>query len=113
MAQLTIAQRGELQLQRFNEQYINDIDKARYILNSYYRFVALYRRNAELEQNERIYNSRWFKAEEEKAERWWNRLSGILSEYGISIYVPWSMPFLGIKGENGCISAEVINPILY
>ena len=114
MAALTIAQRRALQLEKFNDEYIHDIEKARKILNSYYRYHALYTRVLVMDNDSNYYGSRYHQEQSKKEEKWRNRLTEMLKPYGISIYVSWSMPFLGIVNpENGCIEKEVINPILY
>lgn len=114
MRQLTIAQRREAQLKRFNDEYIHDIEKAKKILNSYYRYVALVSRVGELENDSRYAYTRYCKSEQEKEARHYDRLTGYLKPYGISIFVPWSLPYLGIKEEtSGAIKTNVIEPILY
>ena len=114
MAQMTIAQRREAQLNKFNEDYIKDLAKARMILNSYYRYVGLYSRVLEMENDSELVNTRYCKEQQERETKWYNRLCEYLKPYGISVFVPWSLPYLGIKDEtNGAIKTNVIDPILY
>ena len=114
MRSLSIAQRREKQLKRFNEVYIKDEEKARKIFNSYYRYVALYERVLTMDNDSRWYGSRYHQEESKKAERWEKRLAEWLKPYNISVYVPWSIPFLGIKDDKtGAIMETVIDPILY
>lgn len=114
MRQLTIAQRRERQLQEFNNKYINNEETARKIFNSYYRYVGLYRRLVDLENDSRYCDSRYCKSLQAKEETWRERLTGYLKPYNVVIFVPWITPCLGIKDEsNGAIKENVIDPILY
>ena len=114
MARKTIAQRRALQLEKFNDEYIHDIEKARKILNSYYRYLQLSNRVVEMDNDSNLYGSRYHREQSAKEKRWYKRLTAMLEPYGISIYFPWSMPFLGIVNkETGGIDIEVIDPILY
>lgn len=113
MAKLTIHERRLAQLEKFNNEYIHDYEKAKYILNVYYRYVALVQRVTTLENSD-AYNSRYCKSEQAKEEKRYDALCKILKNYGICVFVPWSLPFLGIKDEtNGAIKTQVIDPILY
>ena len=114
MKSLTIAQRREAQLKMFTEKYVKDEETARKIFNSYYRYVGLYRRLTELENDSRYYNSKYCKSLQKKEENRNERLLNYLKPYNIIIFVPWSLPFLGIKDpETGAIKENVIDPILY
>lgn len=114
MRALTIAQRRELQLKNFNERYIKDFEKAKKILNSYYRYVALYSRLIELENDSRWAYTDYTKDLQEKESRHYNRLTAYLKPYGIKIFVPWSLPYMGIEDDKtNAIRENVIEPILY
>lgn len=114
MSKLSIAQRRELQLTELINNYINDEQAARKIFNSYYRYVALYARCLEADSDESIYGTAYYNELQQKEEQWRERLENYLRPYGISIFVPWSIPYLGIKDANsGAIIKHVIEPILY
>jgi len=114
MRQLTICERRQKQLEQFNTRYIKDEETARKILNSYYRYVALYRRLVDLENDSRYCDSRYCLSLQKKEETWRERLTGYLKPFNIIIFVPWITPCLGIKDEtNGAIKENVIDPILY
>lgn len=114
MTQLTIAQRREKQLESFNERYIHNMELASKIFNSYYRYVGLYRRLFDADNDSNMYGTKYHKRLEAKEEVWRARLLGYLEPYGITIFVPWITPCLGIKDEqNGAIRENVIDPILY
>lgn len=114
MRKLTIAQRREAQLQAFNEKYIHDMETARRLFNSYYRYVALDYRVFEMDNDSSIYGSRYHKEQTAKRDKWYSRLSAELKKYDISIYTPWTISFLGkIDPVTGCVTESVIEPILY
>lgn len=113
MRKLTIAERRKMQLENFNNKYIHDMETARRLFNSYYRYVALSRRVLELENDSNMYGTRFQIEESEKEERRYNTLKKALEPYNISIFVPWCTPTLAIKDNNGCIIETVIDPILY
>lgn len=97
MKTLTITERKRNQLERFNADYINDISKASYIINSFNRLCGLsdallYRQNTES-----LCNSRYTKELEEKEERWIKRLNNVLKEYGLSLVWSGHIPQIGIK----------------
>lgn len=114
MKQLTIAQRRAAQLNKFNADYIHNIETAKRILNSYYRYVALSHRVLELENDSRTYNTTYCREEAAKEEKHYKRLTSYLKPYGITIFVPWITPTLVIKDDaRGVITSTVIEPILY
>lgn len=82
---MTIAERRFAQLNRFNDQFIHDINKASYVANSYYRLCALCETNLYLANDERTCNCRSTALSEEREERWVNRLNGVLKEYGLKL----------------------------
>lgn len=112
MRTLTIAQRREMQLIKFSENYIHDIEKARKIVNSYYRYIALESRVDELDTEENQ-EKRWYKNLCEKENRWYSRLSDYLKPYGLCLFRPWCNCIIAIKDENGGIKEECLIPICY
>ena len=114
MSKLTIAQRRELQLEQFNNKYIHNYEEAKKLFNSYYRYVGLHARLFEAENDSVLYNSPYYKSLKEQESKRYDSLKDRLSVYAISIYIPWTIPYLGIKDAvTGGITENVIDPILY
>ena len=114
MKALTTAQRREAQLNAFNEKYIHDFATAKNLLNRYYRYVAIAEREFYASNDAKIYNTRYYFEIREKEKRTRERLQADLNKYGISIYVPWTVPYLGIINHvTGGVDTQVIEPILY
>lgn len=114
MKALTTAQRREAQLNAFNEKYIHDFATAKNLFNRYYRYVAIAEREFYASNDAKVYNTRYYFEIKEKEKRTRERLQADLHKYGISIYVPWTVPFLGIINPvTGGVDVQVIEPILY
>ena len=113
MARLTIAQRRERQLQSFNEEFIKDISKASYIINSFYRLCGLDEWLLYAENDPRRCNSRYTQEQEEKALRWIARLNKHLAPYGLKIAYSGYLPSICIMGEGNRIDRVVYSGIFY
>ena len=114
MAKLTIAQRREAQLDRFTRDYIGDADKARHIINTYYRYVALNYRVFLMENDANTCNTRFCKEESEKEERARKRLAEALKPYGLKLFTPWITPEIAAMDETtGAVRVVAVEPILY
>lgn len=116
MATLTTAQRRALQLEKFNNDYVKDIEKAKYIVNSYYRLCGLSERNC-INANDSDYYKRFYdelKKSEEKEQKWISRLNAHLKPYNLSIVYPGIYPEIAIVDhENGCVESVVVDYIPY
>lgn len=96
--------RKQIQLVKFNNAYINDMEKASYIVNSFNRLCGLCDTLLIRENTESLANSRYTKELEEKETRWIARLNKVLSEYGLSLVWSSHIPSIGIKEEStNCI----------
>lgn len=85
MPKLTQAQRRERALENFNTRYIQDINAARKIVNSYYRLCGLSYRVCIL-QNDSFYHDKPFTAEQEAKEaRHIDRLKSYLQPYNLTV----------------------------
>lgn len=114
MRTLTIAQRREAQLERFNADFIGDMDKARKIINTYYRYVALSYRVFEMDNSTRWYNTPYHKQESAKEARAYKRITAMLKPYDLKIFVPWIYPTIAREDKaTGAIITTAIEPILY
>ena len=113
MAQMTVAQRRERQLIRFNEDYIHDLDRAKYLVNSYHRLCGLIENVFYRENDERLYNSPYTQELEAKQDRWIERLNNNLAPYGLSLCWSGLYPTIGIKGKNNCIEHTCFYLISY
>lgn len=107
MRQLTIAQRRERQLERFNEDHIHDINKARYITNSLYRLAGLDERLVYLQNDERTCDRPSTRYEEERALNWVKRLNKNLKPYDLQIMYSGIYPQI-CKSEDGHRIDEVV-----
>ena len=99
----------------FNEAYIHDIDKASYIINSYYRLCGLSNTLLYRDNDERLYNSHYTRSLHDKEDRHVERLNKVLSEYGLTlIFFSW-LPSICIKDENkkGNCGNRVYEPTFY
>lgn len=115
MKQLTIAQRRERALDRFNEEHIHDEEAARKIINSFYRLSGLSERVFYRENCESTCNSRYTAELEEKEERWIKRLNEYLRPYGLKVIYFGIFPTI-CKPDNeksGNCGTPVYESILY
>lgn len=115
MRQLTIAQRRERALNRFNEEHIHDEEAARKIINSFYRLSGLSERVFYRQNDEKLYNSRYTLSLEEKEDRWISRLNGYLKPYGLKVIYFGIFPTI-CKPDNeksGNCGTPVYESILY
>lgn len=114
MAQLTIAQRRERQLEHFNDAYINDIDKAKKILNSYYRLCGLSERTFYLANDEKTCNGKYCKECEERELRWISRLNEMLNGTNLKVtYLGFLPSICEMNEETGAVKHQEIYCIAY
>lgn len=118
MARLTIAQSRQKEILTLSE-YIheeNANEKAKYIMNSFYRLAALYQRNFYDSQNSHICeNARLYsllQESEKKVDKWVLRLNKILLAYGLKIDFPGLYPHI-CKFENGKNGAVIVSGFWY
>lgn len=90
MRKLTIAQLREKALERFNNDYINDMTKAANLVNRFYRLSAMEDRLLYLTNDESTHNARYTIELSEKATKSLDRLREDLKAYGLTIrYYSW------------------------
>ena len=94
MRKLTIAQLREKALANFTATYIQNEDKARNIVNRFYRLSAMDERLLYLENDERTHDRPYTKELAQKAERSLDRLKNDLQEYGLTIRYYGYLPTL-------------------
>ncbi len=85
MAKVTVAWAREKALENFNEQYIHNMDKAKNLVNRYYRLCGADGRLCELENDERTYNRPYTKELAERTEKSYKRLKSDLGEFGLTV----------------------------
>ena len=90
-------------LERFNETYIKDIEKARKIRNTLDRLCALEDRLLILENDERTAGGRYVKELEESEKKRIERLNKMLEPYGLNVVFSSHLAQIGEYGANGCI----------
>lgn len=87
MRKPTIAELREKSLQRFNNDYIHNMNVARTIINSYYRLEALSTRNAN-NDTEKNQGKKWYIEDENKEIKMAERLEKMLAPYGLILAQP-------------------------
>lgn len=109
MAYLTQAQRRERALINFNDEFIHDLEKARKIINSYYRLSGLNYRVCIMQNDEATANSKYLEECEAKEQRWIKRLNSYLAPYKLHIVYAGIYPTITtINPERPtCIDREV------
>lgn len=80
MSKLTVAQLREKEVERLasfhaEEFTAEDKEKARKLMNSFYRLCGLAERNLHLSNDERTFNSKYTAKSEERENNWHKRLS--------------------------------------
>lgn len=85
MAALTIAQLREIQLNKFNNNFIQDLDKAKNLINRYYRLCGMDERLLYLENDERWHNKAYTKNLADKAQRTLDKLKQDLKSYNLTL----------------------------
>lgn len=110
---MTIAQLREREVDRL-EEITKDRRTACNLMNRYYRLAALEMRLLELTNDERFYNKPWVLRDEEKAERWRERLKADFNAYGLDL------KYAGITGticeytpDDNRIGREIIGRHFY
>jgi len=94
MRKLTIAQLREKALERFNNDYINDMTKAANLVNRFYRLSGMDERLLYLENDERTHDKPYTLELSEKAERSLDKLRKDLKAYGLTIRYYGYLPTL-------------------
>lgn len=89
-------------LERFNEKYINDMEKATNFANRFYRLCGLSERLFYMNNDATIYSrrKRWIEELEEKEDRMINRLKEELKQYGLTVYYFGYLPTI-TELDNG------------
>lgn len=86
---------------------------ARKLMNSFYRLCGLSWSNLEIENNERTCNTKYAQRQEDRENRWYDRLNGDFKKaYGLSLKYCGCMPAIGTVNENGAFT-EVIERHFY
>ena len=106
MAKMTIAQLREVALDRFNEDYIKDFDKARNFVNRFYRLAGLDERCLYYDNDENLYNKYWVQKAHEKADKMLDKLRADLKPFGLTIRYYGYLPTLEEIGtQNRALTA--------
>lgn len=84
MARLTIAQLREIELNKLTE-ITKDQEKAKNMMNRYYRLCGMDERLLYLENDERFYNRQSTKDLEAKRDNAWERLNKDFNNYGMKL----------------------------
>lgn len=113
MPKMTIAQCREREVHRLAELHNpapapEDIDKARRLMNSYYRLCGLCDRNLYLSNEEHTCNKLSTKRSEQREENWHERLNKEFEEFaGVSlVYCSW-YPSIGYKSKQGGFERKI------
>lgn len=94
MAQMTIAQMREKDVDKFVEMTGASEETARKIFNSFYRLAGLEYRVMEMENDGFYYerHSKYIEKQSERAYNWAERLRKQLEAYGLSLHVSGGYP---------------------
>lgn len=96
-------------LERFNETYIKDMEKARKIRNTLDRLCALEDRLLILENDERTAGGSYSKSLEESEKRRIKNLNKMLKPYGLSVVFCSHLAQIGRHGKHGCIECIALS----
>lgn len=96
-------------LERFNETYIKDMEKARKIRNTLDRLCALEDRLLILENDERTAGGRYVKELEESETRRIKNLNKLIKPYGLEVVFSSHLATIGKHGANGCIEVVALS----
>lgn len=113
MANMTIAQKREKELERLvsyktNDPTETDFSEARKIMNSFYRLCGLCETNLYLSNDERRHDSPYTARSEEREQVWYERLNKQFQDiYGLSLCYLGYCPSIGVKNSNGGFSEKV------
>jgi len=87
---------------------------ARKLMNSFYRLCGLSWQNLELENNERTCNTKYAQRQEDRENRWYDRLNGEFKKaYGLSLKYCGCMPAIGLVDKTSGGFTEVIERHFY
>ena len=88
MRKSTIAEQRERELQNASRLYNINVDELRRLMNSYYRYcglvIKLFYDNNTSERHYNLLKNR-IERDEERAEKWLNRLNKQFNKYGLSL----------------------------
>ena len=85
MAKMTIAQLREVQLEKFNRLYIQDMDTAKKLINRYYRLCGMDERLLYLTNDSRTADRPYTRELEAKAEKSLKALQADFKTYGLKL----------------------------
>lgn len=96
---MTTAQIREARLIRFNSDYIHDIDRARYLINSYYRLCGISNRLLELDNDYYYHDRPYTKELHIKEDKAVDRLRKNLNSYGLTLtFYSWLPTITDLNG---------------
>ena len=113
MAKMTIAQCREREVYRLAEYHAKDpsredIEKAWYLMNSFYRLCGLCERNLYLANDERTANLKSTKESEDREYKWYKRLSKEFEDFaGLTLTYCGYVPSIGTLNEHGGFSEKI------
>lgn len=119
MAKMTIAKCREREVYRLAEYHAKDpsredIEKAWYLMNSFYRLCGLCERNLYLAYDDRTANLKSTKASEEREYKWYKRLSKDFEDFsGLTLTYCGYMPSIGIIYKDTGGFSEKISRYFY
>ena len=113
MAMMTIAQmrkREVLRLARYREKNPTNetMREARRLMNSFYRLAGLDDRLLYLSNDSRTCNSRYTKEQEDRAYRWWRRLSKEFTNFCPDLKIQYfgHLPSIATQDNHIAVSAH-------
>ncbi|WP_370747166.1 hypothetical protein [Faecalibacillus intestinalis] len=103
MRKLTIAEQRERELRNASVNYNINIDDLRRLINSYYRYcglvIRLFNDNNAREEHYNFLKKR-IEREEERAEKWFDRLNEQFNKYSLSLVYFGITPTICEKGTT-------------
>lgn len=110
---MTVSEMRRKQLERFNEEYIGDIEAARHIANCYYKLCGMCDRLLTLENDARCYKAKMTRRLAQKTDAAIERLNKKLSDYGLELTWSGHIPGIGKTNEKHCITCLAFYLISY
>lgn len=114
MRKMTIAQLREKELEKL-ATITGDHEKARNLMNRYYRLAGLDWYLVHADNDEKLCNTPYVAQKHEKWQRMYKRLNDDFMQYGLTLAYSGIMPRI-VKHEPdkpGCIGADIINTYFY
>lgn len=114
MRKMTIAQLREKELEKL-ATITGDHEKARNLMNRYYRLAGLDWYLVHADNDEKLCNTPHVAQKHEEWQRMYKRLNDDFMQYGLTLAYSGIMPRI-VKHEPdkpGCIGADVINTYFY